>query len=85
MRTTNSIAQPIVLDSDERILAAVTAGPTRFPYLQEAENATDPHQVAYIFAAGEPVAFDSYALLVEKADHRAEVGLCGSTCRGRSA
>ena len=31
VRTTYFIAQPLVLDSDERILAAVTAGPTLFP------------------------------------------------------
>ena len=73
VRTTYFIAQPIVLDSDEHILAAVTAGPTRFPYLQEAVNATDPHQVAYIFAAGQPAAFDGYALPADSYE-RVEIG-----------
>ena len=36
-------------------------------------NATDPHQVAYISAAGEPVAFDGYALPVDSYE-RVEVG-----------
>lgn len=73
VRTTYFIAQPIVVDSDERILAAITSGPLRFPYLQQAVDATDPRQVAYIFAAGQPTEFDSHALPLDRYE-RIELG-----------
>ena len=73
VRTTYFIAQPIVLDSDEHVLAALTSGPIRFPYLERAVDATDPRQVAYVFAIGAPTEFDSHALPLDQYD-RVEVG-----------
>ena len=73
VRTTYFIAQPIVLDSDERILAALTSGPIRFPYLERAVDATDPRQVAYVFGLGAPTEFDSRALPLDQYE-RIEVG-----------